>query len=47
MKKKENYSAPKVEFFEVTLSGVLCQSGEKDDYLSTSNEDLREEFWTL
>ena len=46
MKKKENYSAPKVEFFEVALSGVLCQSGE-DDYLSTSNEDSREEFWTL
>ncbi len=46
MKRKENYSAPKVEFFEVVLSGVLCQSGE-NDCLSTSNEDLREEFWTL
>lgn len=46
MKKKENYFAPKVDFFEVTLSGVLCQSGVDDNPGSTS-EDVGEEFWTL
>ena len=46
MKKKENYFAPEIEFFEVTLTGVLCQSGVGDDSGST-NEGIGEEVWTL
>lgn len=46
MKKKENYLAPKIELFEVIISGMLCQSGVDDNPGSTS-EDVGEEIWTL
>ena len=46
MKKKENYFAPKIDVFEVTLSGVLCQSG-VDDTPGSTSEDVGEEIWTL
>ena len=46
MKTKENYLAPKTEFFEVAPLGVLCQSGVIDQPGST-NEDIGEEIWTL
>ena len=46
MKKKENYFAPEIEFFEVAISGILCQSG-LDDNLGSTNEGVGEENWTL
>ena len=46
MKKKEIYFAPEIEFFEVAISGILCQRGVGDN-LGSTNEGVGEENWTL